>query len=275
MNSTCFQYDHYDMLHSTRTDRERLAGSEPAGRFSILSVYQVQKLASDKAQKRKEIDIMSDWKKGIVGGGALFCRKKPQEGYDYWGKFPDGTEINVRDCGKEGWYETRWNKDDSKVGYVMRDYIDVNVLPAGLTQVPFYPSKAVEYADHHSQTTAVGKLCTNRNKTFGSATSNDCANFVSQCLCAGGLPMFNGWSYNLPGIPAGWKKTTKWSLTESGMKKLTDSARAWMTLIDPTLVKPGDVIYTYKKNNAEGKKYTHEVEIKFRISVEQYMKIAA
>jgi len=79
---------------------------------------------------------MSDWKKGIVGGGALFCRKKPQEGYDYWGKFPDGTEINVRDCGKEGWYETRWNKDDSKVGYVMRDYIDVNVLPAGLTQVP-------------------------------------------------------------------------------------------------------------------------------------------
>jgi hypothetical protein len=39
------------MLHSTRKDRERLAGDKPAGRFSILSVYQVQKLASEKAQK--------------------------------------------------------------------------------------------------------------------------------------------------------------------------------------------------------------------------------
>ena len=200
---------------------------------------------------------MSEWKNGIVGGGALFCRKKAQAGYAYWGKFSDGENIKVRDCGTAGWYETRWKNDDSKVGYVMRDFVDVNVLPAGLTQVSFYPAKAVEYADHHSQTTANGKLCTNRNKTFGSATSNDCANFVSQCLCAGGLPMFNGWSYALPGIPAGWKKTTKWSLTESGMKKLSSSAREWITLIDPSSVKAGDIIYTYNKNNAEGKKYTH------------------
>lgn len=201
--------------------------------------------------------MMNVWQKGIVSGGALFCRKQPKAKYAYWGKFPNGTKISVRDCETEGWFETRWNNDDSKVGYVMRDYVDVRVLPDGLTQVTFSPEDAVAYAEHHAQTTAKGKLCTNRNKTFGSAASNDCANFVSQCLCAGGLPMFNGWSYALPGIPAGWKKHSKWSLTESGMKQLTDPSRAWMTLIDPSQVMPGDVIYTYDKQQAQGKQYPH------------------
>lgn len=200
---------------------------------------------------------MSEWKEGIVGGGALYCRKKAEPGAPYWGRFSDGEHIRVKDCGVSGWYETRWNNDESKQGYVKRDFVDVNVLPSGLTQLYFDRNKAVEYAEHHSQTTASGKLCTNRNKTFGSATSNDCANFVSQCLCAGGLPMFNGWSYNLPGIPAGWKNTTKWSLTESGMKKLTADARQWMKPIDCSQVMPGDIIYTYKSSNEEGKKYTH------------------
>lgn len=197
---------------------------------------------------------MSEWKEGIVGGGALYCRKKAQSGAAAWGKFSDGEKIQVKDCNQSQWYETRWRTGD--VGYVMRDYVDVNVLPAGMTKVTFSKDKAVEYADHHSQTTASGKVCTNRNKTFGSATTNDCANFVSQCLCAGGLPMFNGWSYNLSGIPAGWKKNSKWSLTESGMKKLSEN-RKWIKQINYDKVQPGDIIYTYKKGNAEGKKYTH------------------
>lgn len=50
------------MIHSTRKDRERFAGDEPAGRFSILSVYEVQKLASDKAQIKFERNDIS-WQK--------------------------------------------------------------------------------------------------------------------------------------------------------------------------------------------------------------------
>jgi len=110
-------------------------------------------------------------------------------------------------------------------------------------KLTFSRENAVIYAEKHSETTDPGKLCSNRNKTFGSATTNDCANFVSQCLCAGGMPMFKGWSYPVSGIPSGWKKASKWSLTESGMNQL--QSKGWISQIEHTEVKRGDIIYTY------------------------------
>lgn len=47
----------------------------------------------------------------------------------------------------------------------------------------------------------------------------------------------------------------KWSLTESGMKQL--QSKGWISQIKHTEVKRGDIIYTYKSSNADGKKYTH------------------
>lgn len=200
---------------------------------------------------------MSTWIDGTVGGGKLYCRKSPSTSAAAWGRFEDGTKIKVRDVeGHPDWYETYWNNDVSKVGYVIRNYVDAIVMPEGV-KLTFSPENAALYAENHSEDTVSGKLCSNRNKTFGNATTNDCANFVSQCLCAGGLPMFNGWSYPISGIPAGWKKTSKWSLTESGMNKLSLSGKGWITEIPYTKVDRGDIIYTYKSSNADGKKYTH------------------
>ena len=163
---------------------------------------------------------MSTWIDGTVGGGKLYCRKSPSTSAAAWGRFENGTKIKVRDVeGHPDWYETYWNNDVSKVGYVIRNYVDAIVMPEDV-KLTFSRENAVIYAEKHSETTDPGKLCSNRNKTFGSATTNDCANFVSQCLCAGGMPMFKGWSYPVSGIPSGWKKASKWSLTESGMNQL-------------------------------------------------------
>lgn len=198
---------------------------------------------------------MSTWIDGTVGGGKLYCRKSPSTSAAAWGRFENGTKIKVRDVeGHPDWYETYWNNDVSKVGYVIRNYVDAIVMPEDV-KLTFSRENAVIYAEKHSETTDPGKLCSNRNKTFGSATTNDCANFVSQCLCAGGMPMFKGWSYPVSGIPSGWKKASKWSLTESGMNQL--QSKGWISQIEHTEVKRGDIIYTYKSSNADGKKYTH------------------
>lgn len=73
---------------------------------------------------------MSTWIDGTVGGGKLYCRKSPSTSAAAWGRFENGTKIKVRDVeGHPDWYETYWNNDVSKVGYVIRNYVDAIVMP--------------------------------------------------------------------------------------------------------------------------------------------------
>lgn len=60
---------------------------------------------------------------GTVTNGALYCRKQPISGYDYWGKFQDGESIPIYACSTTGWFETRWPASGNNVGYVMSRYI--------------------------------------------------------------------------------------------------------------------------------------------------------
>lgn len=196
---------------------------------------------------------MSDiWMNGIVSGGKLYCRKKPSKSAAYWGLFKDGVSIKIKEY-DASWYETYWDDDTSKVGYVMKTYIDAETHPEIIVQ--YDSDKAVKYAKNHSTSNTTGADPA-RNTTFGSVTTNDCANFVSQCLCCGGLPMFNGWSYALDNIPAGWKSKSKWKLTYSGCQKLLGKDRIY-EITDPTQTKEGDIIYTIDKSQEEGKQYTH------------------
>lgn len=64
---------------------------------------------------------MSNWGTGKVTGGLLYCRKQPSKG-DYWGKFENNSIIPIKEY-NDTWYETYWNNDTTKVGYVMSDYI--------------------------------------------------------------------------------------------------------------------------------------------------------
>lgn len=163
----------------------------------------------------------------------------------------EGTSIPLYTCTTSGWYETRWPVGGSNVGYVMSNYISTSGgSGSGGTTVTFSPSAAVAYARGHSETTD-NALCSNRNTSFGSSTNNDCANFVSQCLVAGGLPMFNGWCYKLSGIPASWE-TGGWSWTYSGYQKLNSKGRiSPVALVD---VQPGDFIYNYNSSMPAGKR---------------------
>lgn len=72
---------------------------------------------------------------GTVKGGALYCRKQPISGYDYWGRFQDGESIPIYSCSTTGWYETRWPASGDNVGYVMSQYITLNTTGGGGTGV--------------------------------------------------------------------------------------------------------------------------------------------
>ena len=130
--------------------------------------------------------------------------------------------------------------------------VEQDSLVAGST-VTFNPSAAVAYAKGHSETTE-NALCSNRNTSFGSSTNNDCANFVSQCLVAGGLPMFDGWCYKVSGIPSSWN-TGGWTWTYSGYQALNRKGR--VSAVALSNVKPGDFIYNYDPSQPAGKQYTH------------------
>lgn len=120
----------------------------------------------------------------------------------------------------------------------MSQYISMTGGGTGGTTVTFNPDAAVAYAKGHSQTTETDP-CPNRNTSFGSATTNDCANFVSQCLVAGGLPMFDGWCYKLSSINSGWS-TGGWKLTYSGYMTLYGKGR--VSEVALSSVQPGDIM---------------------------------
>ena len=77
------------MIHSTGKDRERLTGDESVGRFSILSVYHVQKLASDKAQ-----NLQSDGKASI--NQKLHSKERKIMATMYVCNIPTNETVNLR-----------------------------------------------------------------------------------------------------------------------------------------------------------------------------------
>lgn len=116
--------------------------------------------------------------------------------------------------------------------------------------------KAINYAKSHTDDSGGGTIAAGANTSFPRGTTNQCANFVHQCLVAGGLPMFNGWHYKITGIPANWDdSSSKWTYTKSGLDKLTAKNR--LTQVEYNMVQPGDVIYSYDASQPAGKEYTH------------------
>ena len=124
---------------------------------------------------------------------------------------------------------------------------DVNTNPTVTKYYNFDPALAVAYAIKHSSNTNKkngNKVADpKRNTSFGEGATGACANFVHQCLLAGGARMFDGWCYKLNGIPNSWDSST-WKLTNKGRRKLLE--KHWMTRITNLQdVKAGDIIYTY------------------------------
>lgn len=75
---------------------------------------------------------VGDWGTGKVTGGKLYCRKQPQAGYEYWGRFDDNEVIPIRKIANTSeWYETYWDGNKAQVGYVMSQYISNESFSGG------------------------------------------------------------------------------------------------------------------------------------------------
>lgn len=86
----------------------------------------------------------------------------------------------------------------------------------------------------------------------GNSGRGDCANFVSQCLWAGGMPMTDEWHNNTPYINPNTGPTT-WNGTNSLRQFLLRNNWAEQVTSKHSL-KKGDIVYTVKNGQ-----YTHVV----------------
>lgn len=128
------------------------------------------------------------------------------------------------------------------------DFTDiVTTTPTVNTYYAYSIDDAVKYAEDHSTTlTSSSELDPKRNKSFKEVPSQACANFVYQCLLAGGARMFDGWCFKLSGIPSGWSDSA-WTKTNQGRRRLLE--KGWIRRVEHNEdVKKGDIIYTYDSN---------------------------
>lgn len=146
------------------------------------------------------------------------------------------------------WYRIRFDGD----AYIASNYVTSNTDDHTVTHTLVYNADAaVEYAYNHTD----NDEASNYHTAFGK-NSSDCANFVNQCLCAGGLPMFKGWSDSLTGIPSTWSDDN-WQLTNASRCPLIVKGR--ISAIPHTAVKKGDIIYTYDSDADVHLCYPHVV----------------
>lgn len=133
------------------------------------------------------------------------------------------------------------------------DFTDnVTTNPTVTTHYTFYAANAVAYAKAHSSnvnTDASDNKVPDpkRNTSFREGATGACANFVHQCLLAGGARMFDGWCYKLTGVPSSWDSAS-WTYTNKGRRRLLE--KKWIERIPNTSVKAGDIIYSYYSDYA-------------------------
>lgn len=196
-------------------------------------------------------------------GGTVKLRAEASQNADVVTTIPDRSTIYVKSLSGT-WLAAKYN--NSYFGYIMAEFVVGSDVYKGSNSgsnggstdgdtitYTFSATDAVTYAMNHSDNTT-GVACPKRNTTFsGIDGDNDCADFVSQCLCAGGVPMFDGWFYSISGIPSSWKDS-KWSVTYGACKKL--EGKGWLETVSYDAIEPGDIIYTYQAN-AKPTPYTH------------------
>ena len=213
---------------------------------------------------------------GVIHGIRVHVRAKPDTSSEILTRLNTGDKIiyfvdeSYTGSG-HNWYRCV-GKQWRGVGYIASDFVatggysttdepvhedthpsvDPAVSPAadkpdaaektGAVTYRFSAQDAVTYALNHSDNSH--GPCPLRNKAFRTSDGHDdCADFISQCICAGGVPMFDGWFYRFPGIPAHWS-SSKWTVTYSGYLRL--NAKGWLTEVAYDAIRPGDIIYTYK-----------------------------
>lgn len=183
-------------------------------------------------------------------------RKEPKSTSTKICSIESGKTIMVTTKSGE-WLPALYN---NQKGYVMAKFVsgsDVYCALSGTTgTVPYNRDAAIEYAHkytidgvpgtssyNNAQYTPIGDSADNINK--------DCANYVSQCLFAGGMPMHDGWHYYYPGNVSNPNANAAWKGTNSQKKSI--AARKWGERVYKISdLKKGDLVYTYDDVKKDG-----------------------
>lgn len=189
-------------------------------------------------------------------GTSLSLRAGKSTGAAELCKIPAGATIMVSTKSGE-WLPTKYN---NKTGYVMAKYVSgsdvycANI--SGVTGITQYNrDAAVAYAQQYSSNASGTSSYNNAQyKPIGDSPNNinkDCANFVSQCLFAGGMPMHDGWYYRYPGNVANPSVNSAWKGTNSQKKSI--ASRKWGERVySINKLKRGDLVYTYDTEQNDG-----------------------
>lgn len=146
--------------------------------------------------------------------------------------------------------------NDGKPGYVTAKYVKVvggGTGGGGSGQV-YNRTTALSYA--MTYTNNIDKSTINYHSGFSVNQDNDCANFVSQCLLAGGIGMDGTWYYDpgkSPMISGAWNTTY-------ALRNSLISRQIAVDETDWSKLNAGDLVFTYDKDgikNGGGSNYTH------------------
>lgn len=149
--------------------------------------------------------------------------------------------------------------DFDGIGYVLKENVvedsDQRIVAS---IVDYNPEAAVSYGYNHTEHSRGSTSCKNHNTSFQYYANQNCANFVSQCLCAGGLPMFCTWSRKIDSVPYSKVGTYNWNNTNASRCALIAKGR--LRKINCLEVRKGDVIYVYDSTEQdEYGRYDHVV----------------
>ena len=182
-------------------------------------------------------------------GGTLNMREKPEKKSKVVAIIPNGAIIAGASLDGD-WLAALY---DGVEGYVMAKFIvGTQAYEAGGETgrvVTYRREAAVAYARQFTSNSS-GNACYNNVgfHAISSSSGGDCANFVSQCLFAGGIPQNNEWYYRTPYTTSG-KRQRYWTGTVSMRDSLV--RRGWATRL-PTRkgLRKGDLVYTYESETS-------------------------
>jgi hypothetical protein len=113
-------------------------------------------------------------------------------------------------------------------------------LKTGNVHANYYPNSAVSYALQYALA---------YNSSY-QAQTNDCANFISQCLDAGALPQDNEWSYSkfLAGTDYTWVRAGElYDYLVSSNYDLSSRTHYYLYLRETRYLKPGDLVFYFNQ----------------------------
>lgn len=204
------------------------------GCTGYVALYHTEPYGSSSSSSTQNTSVGTRTARVLSASGVNY-RNKPGLESTVLGRIPNGTVLTINDVDKYGWAETVYN---GRTVYVA-DYLLSSVNNSVSSNAPetgdgLYYEENIDL-DFYSSYNYAMNYWNARNSSFKYYVNNNCANYVSQILLAGGLDTDSQF-YN--GSPAfiNVRSFTRYFKSTHGV--------IYKTNPDTGSIKAGDVIYT-------------------------------